>query len=104
MQNSDGTYTLVFGYFNRNYREELVIPLGPNNNVSPGDVDQGQPTIFVPRRQKCIFLVKVPKDFGDKEVVWTLTSHGRTEKATGKSIRQLYASRPAVLGQYTQYK
>lgn len=90
MQNSDGTYTLVFGYFNRNYREELVIPPGPNNNLSPGDVDRGQPTIFVPRRQKWVFLVKVPKDFGDKEVVWTLTAHGRTEKATGKLIRQLY--------------
>jgi hypothetical protein len=90
MQNDDGTFTLVFGYFNRNYREELVIPPGPNNNLSPGDVDQGQPTIFVPRRQKWVLLVKVPKDFGDKEVVWTLTSHGRTEKATGKLIRQLF--------------
>jgi len=88
--NQDGTFTLVFGYFNRNYREQLVIPPGPNNNLSPGGVDQAQPTIFEPRRHKWVFLVKVPKDFGDKEVVWSLTSHGRTEKATGKLIRQLY--------------
>jgi hypothetical protein len=90
VQNEDGTFTLVFGYFNRNYREELVIPPGPNNNISPGNADQGQPTIFVPRRQKWIFTINVPKDFGDKEVVWTLTAHGRTEKVTGKLIRQLY--------------
>ena len=89
-RNDDGTFTLVFGYFNKNYREELVIPPGPNNNLSPGNADQGQPTLFVPRREKWIFQVKVPADFGDKELVWTLTSHGRTEKATGKLIRQLY--------------
>ena len=96
IQNADGTYTLVFGYFNRNYREELVIPPGPNNNISPGDPDQGQPTIFVPRRQKWIFTIKVPKDFGDKEVVWTLTAHGRTEKVTGKLIRQLYITQRLI--------
>jgi len=96
IQNSDGTFTLVFGYFNRNYREELVIPPGPNNSITPGDANQGQPSIFVPRRQKWVFEVKVPKDFGDKEVVWTLTSHGRTEKATGKLIRQLYITERLV--------
>jgi hypothetical protein len=96
IQNADGTYTMVFGYFNRNYREELVIPPGPNNTISPGEVDQGQPSIFVPRRQKWIFTVKVPKDFGDKEVVWTLTAHGRTEKATGKLIRQLYITQRLI--------
>ena len=96
IQNEDGTYTLVFGYFNRNYREELVIPPGPNNNITPGNVDQGQPTIFVPRRQKWLFTVRVPKDFGDKEVVWSLTAHGRTEKATGKLIRQLYITQRLV--------
>jgi hypothetical protein len=96
IQNSDGSFTMVFGYFNRNYREELVIPPGPNNSVTPGDVDQGQPSIFVPRRQKWLFTVHVPKDFGDKEVVWTLTSHGRTEKATGKLIRQLYITQRLI--------
>jgi hypothetical protein len=96
IQNSDGSFTMVFGYFNRNYREELVIPPGPNNSVTPGDVDQGQPSIFVPRRQKWLFTVHVPKDFGDKEVVWTLTSHGRTEKATGKLVRQLYITQRLI--------
>jgi len=93
MQNDDGTYTLVFGYYNRNTREQLVIPPGPNNHLSSGEPDQGQPTIFVPGRKSWVFTLKVPKDFGDKEVVWTLTSHGQTERATGKLLRQLYITK-----------
>ena len=35
----------------------------------------------MPRRNKFIFKVLVPKDFGNKELVWTLTSRGKTERA-----------------------
>ncbi len=84
IRNADGTSTLVFGYFNRNLEEELVIPAGPDNKLEPGLPDQGQPTYFLPRRHAWIFRVKVPADWGtNKELVWTLTSHGRTEKAYG---------------------
>jgi hypothetical protein len=82
-RNPDGTANLVFGYMNRNYQEEVEIPIGPNNNFSPGPADQGQPTHFYPRRQQFMFKVKVPADFGTKELVWTLTRNGRTEKAYG---------------------
>ena len=30
--NPDGTYSMVFGYLNRNYEEEIDIPVGPNNS------------------------------------------------------------------------
>jgi hypothetical protein len=30
-----------------------------------------------------VFRVRVPKDFGNRELVWTLTSNGKTEKAYG---------------------
>ena len=80
-QNSDGSFNLVFGYFNRNWEEEIDLPVGPDNNVEPGGADQGQPTHFFPRRNRFIFRVRVPKDFGNKELVWTLTSHGKTERA-----------------------
>src|SRR5579863_6476469 len=50
LRNADGSFTLVFGYMNRNYEEELAIPAGPDNQVSPGEADQGQPTYFLPRR------------------------------------------------------
>jgi hypothetical protein len=82
-KNPDGTATLVFGYMNRNYAEEPEIPIGPDNNFSPGPADQGQPTHFYPRRQQFMFKVKVPADFGTKELVWTLTRNGKTEKAYG---------------------
>ncbi|HYL39171.1 MAG TPA: hypothetical protein VEV17_24850 [Bryobacteraceae bacterium] len=82
-QNPDGTYEMYFGYMNRNFSEELNIPVGPNNKFEPGDPDRGQPGFFYPRRQMFLFHVQVPKDWGQKDLTWTLTSHGRTEKAFG---------------------
>ena len=79
--NPDGTFTLVFGYLNRNYEEVLDIPIGPANNIEPGGPDQGQPTYFLPRRRRFEFRIKVSKDFGGRELVWTLTTRGKTEKA-----------------------
>ncbi len=84
LRNSDGTFTLVFGYLNRNYQEELSIPAGPDNRLDPGPADQGQPTYFLPRRQAFLFKVQVPNDWGQKELVWSVTANGRTEKAFGQ--------------------
>ncbi len=81
LRNADGSFTMVFGYFNRNFKEELAIPAGPDNKIEPGEIDRGQPTYFLPRRQSWVFRVPVPKDWGQKELVWTITSHGRTDKA-----------------------
>jgi hypothetical protein len=83
IKNADGSFDLVFGYFNRNYKEELAIPPGPSNMVEPGGPDRGQPTYFLSRRRPRLFRVRVPADFGDKSVVWTITANGRTEKAYG---------------------
>lgn len=77
-RNPDGTFSLSFGYFNRNADEILQIPIGPDNFVEPGNQNQGQPSEFHPRRHWGVFAVKVPADFGLKEVVWTLKSRGRT--------------------------
>jgi hypothetical protein len=43
-KNPDGTYTLSFGYYNRNTNEVIEIPIGKNNFVSPGTQNQGQPS------------------------------------------------------------
>jgi len=83
IRNTDGTFTMVFGYMNRNYEEELTIPAGPDNQLSPGAADQGQPTYFLPRRHAWVFRVKVPADWGTKELVWTINAHDRIEKAYG---------------------
>ena len=48
-QNPDGTFDLIFGYLNRNSKERVHIPIGPNNYIEPGPPDQGQPTFFQPR-------------------------------------------------------
>lgn len=80
-QNPDGSFNMLFGYMNRNWEEELDVPTGPDNSLSPGPPDQGQPTHFYPRRNRFVFKVKVPKDWGDKELVWTLTTNGKTERA-----------------------
>jgi len=82
----DGSFDMVFGYFNRNFKEEFAIPVGTNNKVEPGPVDAGQPTYFLARRQRYAFRVRVPKDFGKQEVVWTITANGRTEKGYGNLL------------------
>jgi hypothetical protein len=86
LKNGDGTFTFVFGYFNRNYKEELVIPAGPDNKLEPGVPDRGQPTYFLPRRQSWVYRVQVPKDWGQQELVWSITAHGRTEKAYAQLV------------------
>ena len=87
IRNPDSTFTLVFGYMNRNYEEELAIPAGADNKIEPGSSDQGQPTYFLPRRHAWVFRVTVPADFGNKEIVWSITANGRTEKAYGHLIQ-----------------
>ena len=81
-QSPDGTKYFLFGYVNRNWEEEIDIPVGPDNGFNLGGADQGQPTHFLPRRNRFVFRLRVPDGFGEKdELIWTLTSHGKTEKA-----------------------
>ncbi len=81
-ENADGTFSFMFGYFNENWQEELDIPVGDNNSFSPGDADRGQPTHFLPRRNRFTFEVVVPADWGDRELVWTVTSpNGESRRA-----------------------
>ncbi len=91
-RNADGTFSMVFGYLNRNYEEEVDIPVGPDNTIDLGTVDagggksgdRGQPTHFYPRRQRFLFRVVVPADWDKQQkVIWTLTSHGKTNQAKG---------------------
>jgi hypothetical protein len=81
-QAADGSKYFLFGYMNRNWEEELNVPVGADNSFTPGNADQGQPTHFLPRRNRFVFRVPVPKNFTEKdEMVWTLTTYGKTEKA-----------------------
>ena len=82
-RNPDGTFNMVYGYLNRNYQERPHVPAGSSNFLEPGPADRGQPTHFYPRRQSFVFKVQVPADWGDKDLVWTVTHNGHTDKAYG---------------------
>ena len=86
-RNPDGSFTLSFGYFNRNTEEVVEIPIGPNNFIEPGDPDQGQPSVFKPQRHWGVFGVRVPADFGYNRVTWTLKIKGETFSIPGSLNR-----------------
>ncbi len=86
-RNADGTFSLSFGYFNRNYAETLHIPIGPDNFFEPGPADRGQPTHFEARRHWGVFAVTVPADFGYERLVWTLKVRGKTYRIPGSLNR-----------------
>ncbi len=85
-ENSDGSYTLCFGYFNMNTEQTFDIPLGDGNKLEPARYDGVQPTHFDPvpdpqltslyRHHWCVFSVTVPEDFGNEEITWTLETQG----------------------------
>jgi hypothetical protein len=77
--NADGSFSMLLGYYNRNTKETIDIPVGPNNRVEPGGPDQGQPTHFEAGRQWGVFVVKVPKDFGNQSITWTIVANGETQ-------------------------
>ena len=93
IRNSDGTLDMWFGYLNRNWEEVLKIPVGPDNNIQPGGPDQGQPSVFVPRRriggavarrENFVFRVRLPNGFDPEgELIWTVAAHGKTDRAVG---------------------
>ncbi len=81
--NQDGSIAMYFGYINRNYVETPAITVGAENKFEPGQQDRGQPTLFSTRIHRMAFSVAVPKDWGNKELVWSVSVHGQTEKAVG---------------------
>ena len=97
-QDPDGSLYFLFGYMNVNWDDEPDIPVGPDNYFvnrsqglredrdpeafNPVGADRGQPTHFLPRRNRFVFRIPVPDDFDEgDEVVWTLTTHGETIRA-----------------------
>ena len=96
LPNADGSFTLVFGYMNSNWQQEFDIPVGAMNAIEPGGPDQGQPTHFYPRRNPFLFSIRVPADFGSKELIWTLSANGKTEKAYA-SLKSDYQIDPQVI-------
>ena len=94
--NPDGSFNMFFGYMNSNWEQEFDVPTGSQNMIEPGGPDQGQPTHFYPRRNPFLFTVRVPADFGTRELMWTLVSNGRPERAYA-SLKPDYQIDPQVI-------
>ena len=77
-RNQDGSFSFLLGYYNRNRKQGLEIPVGPNNDIEPGGPDQGQPTYFQSGRMWGLFTITVPKDFGKNKLTWTLVANGQS--------------------------
>jgi hypothetical protein len=77
-KNADGSFSLLLGYFNRNSKQEVELPVGPDNRIEPGGPDRGQPTHFLTGRQWGLFTVRVPADFGTQKLTWTIAANGQT--------------------------
>jgi hypothetical protein len=41
-KNPDGSYSLLLGYYNRNQKQEIDIPIGPTTGLNQGGPDRGQ--------------------------------------------------------------
>ena len=99
-RNSDGSVDMLFGYMNENWEQELEIPVGSDNSFSPGPQDQGQPTHFLPRRNRYVFKVRVPAGFGeDDELVWTLLANGQEYRAYGTLREDLYTDNIVIMSE-----
>ena len=77
--NPDGTHNFLIGYYSRNTKAEIDVPIGPNNKFDTPNPDQGQPTHFLTRRRYGMFVVTVPKEFPrTQKIYWTVTANGST--------------------------
>ena len=62
-ENGDGTYSLSFGYYNRNSDEIIEIPVGSDNMLGSVGLLQNQPTRFEEGRHWGTFAVRVPGEW-----------------------------------------
>jgi len=101
-RNDDGSFEMHFGYLNRNYVEELHVPVGAANRMTPDGSDRGQPTFFYPRQNRRVFSVTVPSDWGEQELIWQVTVNDEPYRAIGwlQPEWEIFAS-PFVRGEGT---
>ena len=88
-EDADGAKYFLFGYMNRNWEEEIDVPVGPDNGFNVGHADQGQPTHFLPRRNRFVFRVPRAADgFTEKdELIWTLTTQRQDREGLRDAAR-----------------
>ena len=70
--NGDGTFTAHFGYLNQS-GATITLPVGPKNMFVPGQLDLGQPTVFLPGEHLNVFSVVFN---ATDEIKWMLKADG----------------------------
>lgn len=108
IRNEDRSVTMVFGFMNRNTKEIVDIPLGPNNYIEPAQFDGAQATHFPVYdrpgfrgiRERGAFAVTVPADMAGTEIVWTLKHAGHSYSIPGRDKSTAYqmSNEPLALG------
>ena len=84
--NGDGTYSISFGYWNRNREEVVEIPGGEDNSIVPAQFDGRQPTTFLPGRHRGVFAVTISEDLRDEDIWWTIRNkNGEVHKVPGRT-------------------
>jgi hypothetical protein len=100
VERPDGSRAFLFGYFNRNWEETPDVPIGPQNFFAPGGEDRGQPTRFLPRRNRFVFEVLVPAGFSESdELVWTLEANGEVSKAYASLRPDYYLDNVTIMSE-----
>ena len=87
--NEDGTYTISFGYLNRN-RQDLEIPIGERNSLEPAQFNGMQPTAFLAGRHHGVFTVTLPAGSSNPEVWWTIDTNGQKTRTPGRIVSTAY--------------
>lgn len=98
IKNDDGSVTMIFGFANQNREATVDVPLGPNNFIEPSKYDGVQPTHFptyrrggfVGLQERGAFAITVPAEEANDEVIWTLTSGGKTWSVPGRTTSTAY--------------
>jgi hypothetical protein len=96
--NEDGSVQMIFGFANQNREAVVDVPLGPNNFIEPARFDGLQPTHFpvysrggfVGLQERGAFAITLPAEMAGTEVVWTLTSGGKTWSVPGRATSTAY--------------
>lgn len=83
--NGDGTYTLSFGYFNRNAEEVVHIPHGPDNAIDNADVQGKQPTVFLPGRHHGVFGITIQEADREQDLVWSIANADGIHSVPGRA-------------------
>jgi len=92
-ENDDGTYTISFGYLNRNEEQIIHKPLGDDNYIEPDAFNGTQPTIFLPGRHRGVFGITITGQMVEdgEDLWWYITNeNGEVHKVPGRTTAESY--------------